>query len=81
MLIKDLEISKELSRKDLSAVRGGSNFLAQGGQFVVGGSGIGNSVAALNAPTGTQTEVAPVTVVDLNTANVIGSFGTLIAQL
>ena len=58
-----------------------SNAAFVGGQFVVSGGGVLNTTAAINAPTVTQTEVAPVTVVDLNTANVIGSLGTLIAQL
>jgi hypothetical protein len=81
MLIKDLEISKELSRKDLCAVRGGFNVALVGGQFVASGGGVLNTTAATNAPIVAQNEVAPVTVVDLNTANVIGSLGTFIAQL
>ena len=80
MLIKDLEISKELSRKDLSAVRGGDNTLLQGGQAVFGGFGIGNPVIAVNTPVGVQTEVTPVTIVDLNLANIIGSLGTAVLQ-
>ena len=80
MLIKDLEISKELSRKDLSAVRGGDNALLQGGQAVFGGFGIGNAVVAVNTPIGVQTEVKPVTIVDINLANIIGSLGTGVIQ-
>jgi hypothetical protein len=81
MLIKDLEISKELSRKDLCAVRGGSNLAFVGGQFVASGGGVLNTTAATNAPIVAQNEIAPVTVLDFNTANVIGSQGTFIAQL
>jgi hypothetical protein len=81
MIIKDLEISKELSREALSAVRGGFNFAAVGGQLVASGGGVLNSTTATNMPIVAQNEVAPVTVVDLNSAAVIGSLGTFIAQL
>ena len=81
MLIKDLEISKELTRKDLSAVRGGFNAAIVGGQFVASGGGVFNTTVASNAPIVAQSEVAPVTSVELNTANVIGALGTFIAQL
>jgi hypothetical protein len=82
MLIKDLEISKELSRKDLSAVRGGNNTqtLAQGGQVVASGGGLFNTTAANNSPVGVQSIVAPVTVVDLDTAIVTASLGMFIFQ-
>jgi hypothetical protein len=81
MIIKDLEISKELSREALSAVRGGFNAALVGGQFVASGGGVLNSTSATNMPIVAQSEVSPTTVVDLNTANVIGSLGTFIAQL
>ena len=80
MLIKDLEISKELSRKDLSAVRGGFNAAIVGGQFVASGGGVLNTTAATNAPTVIQSEVAPRTEVEINTANVLASLGTLVLQ-
>jgi hypothetical protein len=79
MIIKDLEMTKELTGKALSAVRGGSNFAFVGGQLVAGG-GILSPTTALNAPSVAQSDVAPVTVVDINTANVLASMGTLIAQ-
>src|SRR5262245_26073127 len=80
MIIKDLEISKELSRKDLSAVRGGFNFATVGGQAVFSGGGVLNNTSATNAPVVVQSEVAPRTEVELNTANVIASLGTLVLQ-
>lgn len=53
MMIKDLEISKELSRKDLAGVRGGFNFGVQGGQTVTQASvlNVGSPVTAVNTPT------------------------------
>ena len=82
LMIKDLEISKELSRDDLSAVRGGSNFGFQGGQSVSGGSllSIGSPVTAVNAPSMTQVDFHPYTSTDVNVATVTASLGTLIAQ-
>jgi hypothetical protein len=81
MMIKDLEISKELSGKDLSAVRGG-NFALVGGlnQGVVQGGGIfsPNTNVAVNAPSVTQTDVRPES--NLNIANVVASANTLLAQ-
>ena len=83
LMIKDLEISKELTRDDLSAVRGGSNFGFQGGQSVSGGSllSIGSPVTAVNAPSMTQVDFHPVTRTDVNVATVTASLGTLIAQI
>jgi hypothetical protein len=86
MQIKDLEMSHELARDELSAIRGGSNFGSVGGQqanqLVFGGNGINSPVtavnAAVNAPTLTQVDTHPVTVVDLNTNNVLESQNTLI---
>jgi homoserine dehydrogenase len=50
MQIKDLEMSHDLARDELSAVRGGSNFGSVGGQqanqTVFGGHGIGSPVTA-----------------------------------
>jgi hypothetical protein len=83
LTIKDLEMSKELNREDLAAVRGGSNFGYQGGQVVAGGSllSLGSPVTAVNAPSMTQTDFHPVTRTDLNLASVVGSVGTGIFQL
>jgi hypothetical protein len=86
MQIKDLEMSHDLARDELSAVRGGSNFGYVGGQqanqVVYGGHGIGSPVAAVNAavnaPSLTQVDTHPVTVVDLHNNNVVGSAGTFI---
>jgi hypothetical protein len=78
MLIKDLEISKELSRKDLSAVRGGFIATAVGGNFVANGGGVLNNTTGINAPSVTAVEVAPVTILNTETNNVIASLGTLI---
>jgi hypothetical protein len=86
MQIKDLEMSHEMARDELSAVRGGSNFGSVGGQqanqLVFGGSGINSPVTAVsapvNAPTLVQTDVRPTTIVDLDTNNVVGSLGTAI---
>ena len=52
MFIKDLEVSKELSRKELAAVRGGFNFGIQGGQTVyqAGLLNLASPVTAANAP-------------------------------
>jgi hypothetical protein len=82
LMIKDLEISKELTRDDLSAVRGGSNFGFQGGQTVAGGSllSIGSPVTAVNAPSMTQVDFHPFTSTDVNVASVANSLGTLIIQ-
>jgi Iap family predicted aminopeptidase len=33
MMIKDLEVSKDLASEELSAVRGGANSIVQGGQY------------------------------------------------
>jgi hypothetical protein len=87
MQIKDLETSHELARDELSAVRGGSNFGSVGGQqanqVVFGGGGIFSPVTAVNAavnvPVLTQVDVHPTTVVDIDTNNIAGSLGTLVA--
>jgi hypothetical protein len=89
MQIKDLEMSYDLARDELSAVRGGFNVGSVGGQqanqTVFGGFGVGSPVtavnAAVNAPTLTQVDTHPVTIVDLNTNNVVGSAGTFIGSL
>ena len=75
MMIKDLEISKELSRKDLAAVRGGFIFGAQGGQ-TVGQFGLLNfasPVTAVNVPTMVNAE----TVVNMNLASLLGSVAAI----
>jgi hypothetical protein len=53
MRIKDLAMSRDLTREELSAVRGGSNFGFIGGQranqVVCGGHCIGSPVMAVDA--------------------------------
>jgi hypothetical protein len=85
--MKVQDLSKELSDEE-RAVRGGSNAnigfiggpeLAQSG----GPSLFSPSTAVVvDTPTQIQTNVAPVTTTldSLNTANVVGSLGTLIGQ-
>jgi hypothetical protein len=76
LIIKDLEISKELTRKDLSAVRGGFVLGALGGNSVANGGGILNTTLGINLPVLTAVEVAPVTVVNVDLANVVASLNT-----
>jgi len=81
LIIKDLETSKELTGKELCAVRGGfkrrpSRRPGDHGWF----SAFGNTTLGINTPVVIQAEVAPVTIVDLNLANVIGSLGTAVGQ-
>jgi hypothetical protein len=71
LMIKDLACTKELSAEDRAGVRGGSNFGSVGGQNLLSG-GFG-PVVAVNAPTLTQTDIHPVTNVNLNFANILGS--------
>ncbi len=85
MMIKDLEISKELAREELSAMRGGSNFGYVGGQEanqVVLGGGILSPTTAVNAPVNApslvQLDNDPATLVSVNTTNVLASLGTLV---
>lgn len=85
MMIKDLEISKDLAQEDLSAVRGGSNFGYVGGQSAnqaVAGGGILSPTTAVNAPVNApflyQDDSDPFTLVDIDTTNVVASLGTLI---
>ena len=65
LMIKDLEISKELTRDDLSAVRGGSSiFDATNAQAVTaanGGNVLGAVVAIGGSQTNTQVSVDPTT--------------------
>jgi hypothetical protein len=87
MMIKDLEISKELAHEELSAVRGGSNFGYVGGQNAnqaVAGGGIFSPTTAVNAPVNApvlfQDDSDPLTLVDIDTTNVVASLGTLILK-
>ena len=80
LIIKDLEISKELTGKDLSAVRGGFIAALLGGNSVAGGGGIVNTTLGINTPVVTPVEVAPVTIVDIDLANVVASLNTALGQ-
>ena len=89
MMIKDLEMSKDLDRDALSAVRGGGNSISQGGiDAPVANIGAGFSFAGpttiVSAPVNTPTAILNDNDLDLDiatkTANVLGSLGTLIAQ-
>jgi hypothetical protein len=75
LMIKDLEISKELTGKDLSAVRGGLNFGIQGGQQVsqFGLLNFASPVTAVNTPILVQTDTA----VNINLANILGSIAAV----
>ena len=78
LMIKDLACTKELSAADRAAVHGGSNLGLLGGQNLLSG-GFG-PVVAVNAPTLTQIDVHPVTNVDINFANILGSKNTKVFQ-
>jgi len=89
MMIKDLEMSKDLDRDALSAVRGGGNSISQGGiDAPVANIGAGFSFASpttiVSAPVNTPTAILNDNDLDLDistkTANVLGSLGTVVAQ-
>jgi hypothetical protein len=89
MMIKDLEMSKDLDRDALSAVRGG-NAIVQNGIIapVSNASGNGFSFASptsiTSAPVSVQTATLNDNDLDLDiatkTANVVGSLGTFVWQ-
>ncbi len=87
MMIKDLEMSKELASEELSEVRGGANSIVQGGQYApvaVQGGGFFSPQVVTSAPV--NAPVAQINDNDLDldiankTANVAQSLGTLIWQ-
>ena len=87
MMIKDLEMSKELAREELSDVRGGANSIVQGGQYApvaVQGGGFfsGQTVtnAAVNAPVAQINDNDLRLDIDTKTANIAQSLGTLVWQ-
>jgi len=89
MMIKDLEMSKDLDRDALTAVRGGSNSISQGGVYapvanVGGGFSFASPTTIVSVPVNAPTAVLNDNDLDLNiatkTANVLGSLGTLVAQ-
>ena len=89
MMIKDLEMSKDLDRDALSTVRGGRNSIEQGGVYapvanVGGGFSFASPTTIVSAPINSPTAVLSDNDLKLkltnNTANVLGSLGTLVAQ-
>ncbi|MGB5407726.1 MAG: hypothetical protein WBN43_13185 [Thiogranum sp.] len=89
MMIKDLEMSKDLDRDALSAVRGGGNSISQGGiDAPVANIGAGFSFASpttivstpINAPTAVLNDNDLYLDISTKTANVLGSLGTVVAQ-
>jgi len=87
MMIKDLEMSKELGREELSDVRGGANSIVQGGQYApvaVQGGGFFSPQVVTSAPV--NAPVAQINDNDLKlslenkTANIAQSLGTLVWQ-
>jgi len=87
MMIKDLEMSKELAREELSDVRGGANSIVQGGQeapVAVQGGGFfsGQTVtsAAVNSPLAQINDNDLKLSLENKTANIAQSLGTLVWQ-
>ena len=87
MMIKDLEMSIELAREELSDVRGGANSIVQGGQYapvaVQGGGFFSPQVvtsAPVNAPVAQINDNDLRLDIDTKTANIAQSLGTLVWQ-
>ena len=76
LMIKDLEISKELSGQELSAVRGGSVTQNVGGAAIVnGGSNLFSTNTAVAANSVTGIDFHPTTDTDVRVLNAVGSLG------
>ena len=83
MLIKDLEISKELSRKELAGVRGGFAIATAGGQAVQqnGGSVLSPIFAQNNATATANDNDVYLRLVSVNkSSSVVGSLATAVFQ-
>jgi hypothetical protein len=88
MMIKDLEMSKDLDRDALSAVRGGNSIQQGGINAPVANIGAGFSFASpttlvsvpVNAPTAVLNDNDLYLDISTKTANVLGSLGTVVAQ-
>ena len=88
MMIKDLEMSKELAGEELSAVRGGSNLIKQGGQYAPAVAQSGPSFfssqtvtnAAVNHPVASLSDNDLQLKLENKVANVGQSLGTAIWQ-
>jgi hypothetical protein len=88
MMIKDLEMSKDMDRDALSAVRGG-NSIQQGGIYApvanaAGGFSFGSPTTIVSAPVNASSAVLNDNDLRLKLANkssdVLGSLGTLVVQ-
>jgi hypothetical protein len=89
MMIKDLEMSKDLDRDALSAVRGGRNSIEQGGVYapvanVDSGFSFASPTTIVSAPVNAPSAVLNDNDLHLDiankTSNVLGSLGTLVLQ-
>jgi hypothetical protein len=89
MMIKDLEMSKDLDRDALSAVRGGRNSIEQGGVYapvanVGGGFSFGSPTTIVSTPVNAPSAVLNDNDLQLKLANkstsVLGSLGTVVWQ-
>jgi hypothetical protein len=89
MMIKDLEMHKELAAEELSTVRGGTyNSISNGSLVAPVAAANGPSVfspqtvvsAPVYAPTNVLQDSDTTVNLDNKLANVIGSFGTFIGQ-
>jgi len=89
MMIKDLEMSKDLDRDALSAVRGGRNSIEQGGVYAPvanasGGFSFASPTTIVSAPVNAPSAVLSDNDLYLDIANksstVLGSLGTLVLQ-
>ena len=88
MMIKDLEMSKDLDREELSAVRGGNSIYQEGVYAPVanasGGFAFASPTTIVSAPVNAPTAVLNDNDLDLKlvnkTSNVLGSLGTGIWQ-
>jgi hypothetical protein len=88
MMIKDLEMSKELAGEELSEVRGGANTLVQiseqNAPVSVAGGGVFSPQIVTSAPVNTQVGQIVDNDLTLNLnnklANVVGSLDTYILQ-
>ena len=88
MMIKDLEMSKDLDREALSTVRGG-NYIGQGGieapvANAAGGFSFGSPTTIVSAPVNAPSAVLNDNDLRLKLANkstsVLGSLGTVVWQ-
>ena len=89
MMIKDLEMSKELDRDALSAVRGGGNSIKQGGVYapvanINDGFSFGSPTTIVSAPVSAPTALLNDNDLHLDIANkstsVLGSLDTFVGQ-